>query len=101
MGTKTIVNYDIENAERAIHALDAAGLTPNIALWAKLPDYENWRLVIASDKLDQDSPLAAYGQIDSALRAASIPRSSPAIHPHASHEETYDPGTPSRFRRNC
>jgi hypothetical protein len=68
-----LVNFDLDNSEKAIQALDDAGLAPNVALWAKLPDYENWRLVIASDKLDQDSPLAAYGQIDSALRAASIP----------------------------
>ena len=33
--------------------LIGTGKTPNVALWAKLPDYEDWRLVIASDRLDQ------------------------------------------------
>jgi hypothetical protein len=73
MAAAALVNFDLDNAEKAIQALDAAGLTPNVAVWAKLPDYENWRLLIASDKLDQDSPLAAYGQISDALRAAGIP----------------------------
>lgn len=73
MAATALVNFDFDNSERAIQALDDAGLAPKVALWTKLPDYENWRLVIASDKLNQDSPLAAYGQINSALRAAEIP----------------------------
>ena len=34
-----------------IDALDRDGKDPNVALWAKLPDYEDWRLVIASDRI--------------------------------------------------
>lgn len=73
MAATALVNFDLDNAERAIQALDAAGLPPNVAMWAKLPDYENWRLVIASDKLDQDSLRVAYSQINDALRKAGIP----------------------------
>jgi hypothetical protein len=69
----TLVNFDIENGQRVIDALDKAGKTPNVALWAQLPDYEDWRLVIASDRLDQSSSLSAYTEINATLRNAGIP----------------------------
>lgn len=53
MGAPTLVTFDIENGERVVDALDKAGKAPNVAIWAKLPDYEDWRLVIASERLDQ------------------------------------------------
>jgi hypothetical protein len=67
-----LVNFDIENGQKVIDALDQDGKTPNVALWAKLPDYESWRLVIASDRLDQSS-LSGYSEINSAIRKAGIP----------------------------
>jgi hypothetical protein len=67
------VNFDIENGDKVIEALDNAGKSPNVALWAKLPDYENWRLVLASEKLDQESQRSAYLQIIEALEKAGIP----------------------------
>lgn len=73
MGTQALVNFDIENGDSVIKALDDGGVAPNVALWAKLPDYDDWRLVIASDRLDQVSPRAAYSQIVDALRRAKIP----------------------------
>ena len=73
MAATALVNFDFDSAEMAIRALDAAGRDPDVALWAKLPDYESWRLVIASTKIDQDSPLAGYRQINEALERASIP----------------------------
>jgi hypothetical protein len=50
MDTATLVNFDIENGKEVIDALDREGKSPNVALWAKIPDYEDWRLVIASDE---------------------------------------------------
>ncbi|MGO9337787.1 MAG: hypothetical protein ACLPY1_09790 [Terracidiphilus sp.] len=73
MGTATLVNYDIENGQQVIDALDQAGKAPNVALWAKLPDYENWRLVLASDRLDQSSPFVGYSEINEAIDKAGIP----------------------------
>jgi hypothetical protein len=69
----TLVNFDIENGQRVIDALDKAGKTPNVALWAKLPDYEDWRLVIASDRLDPSSSLSSYTEMNAAIRNAGIP----------------------------
>jgi prophage tail gpP-like protein len=55
MGAQALLCFDIENGEKVVDALDKAGKPPNVAIWAKLPDYEDWRLVIASDRLDQSS----------------------------------------------
>ena len=73
MAPATLVNFDIENGDKVIKALEEDGKTPQVALWAKLPDYENWRLVLASDRLDQASPFAGYTQINKAMEKAGIP----------------------------
>ena len=73
MDTAALVSFDIENGERVVEALDRDGKTPNVALWAKLPAYENWRLVIASDRLDQSSSRSGYSEINEALKKAGIP----------------------------
>jgi hypothetical protein len=73
MGTPTLVSFDIENGEKVVDALDKADKPPNVAIWAKLPDYEDWRLVIASDRLDQSSPFAGYSEINEAIHKAGIP----------------------------
>jgi len=67
------VSFDIENGSKVIQALDDAGHAPDVALWAKLPDYDDWRLVIASDRLDQASQFTGYAQINEAMRKAGIP----------------------------
>ena len=73
MAPATLVSFDIENGKNAIDALDKAGKTPLVALWAKLPDYENWRLVIVSDRLDQKSQFSGYSEINEAMEKAGIP----------------------------
>jgi hypothetical protein len=80
MDTATLVNFDIENGKEVIDALDRDGKTPNVALWAKIPDYEDWRLVIASDQLDQTSSLSGYTEINESLKRAGFPfRRKPTI----------------------
>jgi hypothetical protein len=73
MGTPTLVNFDIQNGEEVIKALDQADKSPDVALWAKLPDYENWRLVLASHLLDQKSEFSGYTEIIEAMDKAGIP----------------------------
>jgi hypothetical protein len=80
MATAALVNLDIENGERIVKALDEDGKSPNVAIWAKLPEYESWRLILASEHLEQQSALG-YGQINAALRKANFPISrKPAIY---------------------
>ncbi|MGH9590901.1 MAG: hypothetical protein ACRD25_10915 [Terracidiphilus sp.] len=73
MAPPALVNFDIENGQKAVEALDDDGKAPKVALWAKLPDYESWRLILASDLLDQASQLTGYTQIGEAMEKAGIP----------------------------
>lgn len=73
MGTATLVSFDIENGDKVVKALDDDGKAPKVALWAKLPDYETWRLVLASDHLDQTSQFTGYTQVNEAMEKAGIP----------------------------
>jgi hypothetical protein len=73
MDKTALVNFDIENGQQVIDALNAAGADPDVALWAVLPEYEDWRLVIASKYLDAHSLSGGYGAINAALRDANIP----------------------------
>jgi hypothetical protein len=72
MDQAVLVSFDIENGKEVVDALDREGKPPNVALWAKLPDYENWRLVIASDQLDQSSSRSGYSEINAAMKNAGI-----------------------------
>lgn len=73
MAPAALVNFDIENGEKVIAALEKAGKDPTVALWAKLPDYENWRLILASDRFDQNSQFSGYSEIIDAMEKAGIP----------------------------
>ena len=73
MDKVALVSFDIENGKEVIDALDRDGKNPIVALWAKLPEYEDWRLVIASDRLKQTGSLDAYSQVNSAMERAGIP----------------------------
>ncbi|MGA7342870.1 MAG: hypothetical protein WBE72_06260 [Terracidiphilus sp.] len=73
MDKGALVSYDIENGKEIVDVLDHAGKNPKVALWAKLPEYEDWRLVIASDRLNQASALAGFEEIYAALNKAGVP----------------------------
>ena len=75
MDKTALVSFDIEKGKEVIEALDRAGKAPKVALWAKLPEYEDWRLVIASDRLSQSGSLFGYSQINAAILEAGIPPS--------------------------
>jgi hypothetical protein len=101
MDQPILVNFDIENGKEVVDALDRDGKTPNVALWAKLPDYENWRLVIASDRLDQSSSRSGYSEINAALKKAGIPiHRKPSIFLRSMNKPFIQPcAKPSHLRR--
>jgi hypothetical protein len=72
MDKAALVSFDVENGQRVIDALERDGITPNVALWAVLPEYEDWRLIIASDQLNQQSLSENYGFIITAMRKANF-----------------------------
>jgi hypothetical protein len=72
MDQTALVSFDIENGQRVITALEQDGVTPDVALWAVLPEYEDWRLVLASRQLDDRSLLDSYSVINTAMRNAGM-----------------------------
>jgi hypothetical protein len=72
MDKATLVSFDIESGQRVIDALERDSIIPDVALWAVLPEYEDWRLVIASNDLNQKSLFDSYGSINTAMRKADF-----------------------------
>jgi len=73
MAQALLVNIDIDRVAEILRILDAAGLKIGIAMWALLGEYNDWRLLIASRRLDAVSQREAYGLVFDALRAADFP----------------------------
>ena len=72
MGQALLVTINVPLGANIVEALDHSDLAISVALWAYLSEYEDWRLVLASRKLDDANPLKAYGLVDAALQAAGI-----------------------------
>jgi hypothetical protein len=67
MVKEALVERDIECGRRLIEALDQVGFPVAAALWRFLPDEEEWRLLIASLRVNELGPLAAYTTIQDML----------------------------------
>jgi hypothetical protein len=66
MDQTALVNLDIDKGLRVIEALDREGCSPEVAMWAILPQYETWRFVISSSKIH------GYEELVNHLRHAGV-----------------------------
>jgi hypothetical protein len=66
-----LVNIELERGAKIVEALDQAKLKLDVAVWAFLEEFRDWRLVIASRELDKLGS-GAYGTVLDALREAGI-----------------------------
>jgi hypothetical protein len=73
MGQALLVSVDLEKGSEILRILDEAGLKVSVGLWALLEEYNDWRLLLASRRLDAGSQMEAYGLVNDALRAAGFP----------------------------
>jgi len=73
MGKTSLVSFETEAGSRILQILDDAGLQVKVAVWAILPEYEDWRLVLSSRKFDVVGLTEAYGLLNDALDAAGFP----------------------------
>ena len=74
MDQAVLVSYDIEMGQRVIDALDHEGFPPEVAMWAMLPQYENWRFVLSASRIPD------YEELISHLRNAGVlPGARPGI----------------------
>jgi len=73
MGQALLVNIDLATGAEVLKALDGAGLQVKVALWLFSPDHQDWRLAVASRRLDAAGPGEDYGLIIEALDKAGFP----------------------------
>ena len=73
MDKAALVNMDVETGTKMLRALDGADLKVRVALWAQLPEYQDWRLILSSKEFDRARLRDAYGRVSQALDAAGIP----------------------------
>jgi len=72
MDKTALVATDFAIGPKLVDALDKSNLSISVALWADLTEYENWRFVLSSRRLDDAGPLAAYRLANDALDAAGF-----------------------------
>ena len=67
MDTDTLVKSQIEDGWKLLDALKQKQFPMTAAFWKYLPDAETWRLVIATEKVDDPGPIAAYTKLQTLL----------------------------------
>jgi len=72
MATATLVNSDIDVGRRIVAALTRAAIPVTVYLWAFIPQLQEWQFIIATPLVDSKGPLAAYGEVNSALQKAGV-----------------------------
>jgi hypothetical protein len=72
MGQALLVNLDVENGKKVLQTLDASRIKIKVALWAHLPEYSDWRLLLASPQFDVEDRRDAYGLVFSTLYEAGL-----------------------------
>ncbi len=81
MDKTILVDVDLKKSERIVSALEAHGIPVAAALWVHFPEYEDWRLVLASKELDKLDLRDAYLKVNRIAKDAGITVwESPTIH---------------------
>jgi hypothetical protein len=73
MDKTALVSVDLERGSEMLRALDQAKIKVNVALWAHLAEYEDWRFVVSGRKFDSLRLTEAYGLLNGALTSFGIP----------------------------
>jgi hypothetical protein len=68
-----LITLDFTAGLDLVRALDVSALPITVALWLYSSEYEDWRFVLASRRLDAVQLTEAYGLVHDALSAAGIP----------------------------
>jgi hypothetical protein len=63
MDKTALVGLEIADGELVVSALETRNIEIKVALWMITPEYEEGRLVIASDELPQEEPLKDYEKV--------------------------------------
>jgi hypothetical protein len=80
MAKTALVDIDLKKAGKAVSALEKSGLPVAAALWVRFPEYEDWRLMLASKRLAPLNPSDAYLRVNRSLDQAGLTvRDAPSI----------------------
>ncbi len=72
MDQSALVSIEVQRGADIVAALDQAKVKVSVGLFAKLGEYENWRMVLAARAFDGLKITDAYGLIFESLTAAGI-----------------------------
>lgn len=72
MDKAVLVEVNFTIGSQLVQALDRSALPVSVALWLYSPEYEDWRFVLASRRLDSAQPSDAYGLVHDAFAKAGI-----------------------------
>ena len=72
MDKAALVEANLAAGPDLLQALDRSALSISVALSLYSPEYDDWRFVLASRRLDAVEPSDAYGLVHDALAAAGI-----------------------------
>ena len=72
MDKTALVAADFTTGLEIVQALDRSALSIRVALWLYSPEYEDWRWVLASRRLNESKLSEAYGLVHDALASAGI-----------------------------
>lgn len=72
MDKTAMVSVDVDRGSEILDVLGRAKVKINVALWAYLSEYEDWRLIVSARKLDTLDLREAYGLIHDLLDAAGF-----------------------------
>lgn len=72
MDQATLVGPDLSAGQEALAVLEAAGIKQIVALFAVLPEYEDWRLILSSPSLDQTHLLKAHDKVAEILQGQFV-----------------------------
>lgn len=72
MAVNALVDVRLEWGRKLVKHLEAAGIDLDVAFWAKLEEYGDWRFFIASPGLDKVTLFEAYSHVADAGLADSV-----------------------------
>jgi hypothetical protein len=72
MDKAALVNVELERGAELLDVLNRANVRVNVALWAHLSEYEDWRLIVSSRQFDSLDPRDAYRLLHDTLEMAGF-----------------------------
>jgi hypothetical protein len=70
MDKAALVTLDPATGTKLLEALDDSKLAISVALWFNSAEYQDWRFVLSSRRLDEAGPSNAYRLVHDALEKA-------------------------------